>query len=321
MKSNSNTTRKSSEWFSELMGFSESKWDFKTDSIPSRVQSMMGNFNTVSVGKLITKAKKKSKDKSQSNILIVTIRESMNMEHLFDTSSLQVSGPKGAMYQVASNFNCIEVGSEMTNPFSGKFLTNLMSDKTQGPSAAAGAAAGAILRLAKHRKTPISLLKNVEGINDRNGKVYHDDIDIDIDIDFTKILIGLHTDVHATYDRRRNHFRYYHSGPVIDQVFTSTCICNKELSSEVQEAFLDAAYQGTYAAAIVRNSCKLVLTAIGGGCFRNNQEQIAQAICKAHKRFSPFLNPKCEVHFPIYIDGKDMVKYLSNNMTIKLNKI
>ena len=162
-------------------------------SIPPHVQAIMGDFNTFSVEELISKSKSKLKS---TPVLIVTTRKSMNMEHLFDTSSLQVSGPKGAMYQVASNFNCIEVGSEMTNPFNGRFLTRLMSDKTQGPSASAGAGAGAILRLAKHRETPISLLKSVKGIKDNNGKVYHDNIHIVPD--FTKIHIGLHTNVRAT---------------------------------------------------------------------------------------------------------------------------
>ena len=51
-----------------------------------------------------------------------------------------------AMFQVASNFNCLEVPGVSTDPERGDFVTNLMVDATQGPAASGGAAAAAITR-------------------------------------------------------------------------------------------------------------------------------------------------------------------------------
>ena len=50
------------------------------------------------------------------------------------------------MFQVASNFNCLEVPGVSTDPERGDFVTNLMVDATQGPAASGGAAAAAITR-------------------------------------------------------------------------------------------------------------------------------------------------------------------------------
>ena len=55
--------------------------------------------------------------------------------------------------QVASNFNAHECGGERGSPLHPDYLIGLMSDSTQGPSAAGGAAAGAVLRVAQHKVT------------------------------------------------------------------------------------------------------------------------------------------------------------------------
>ena len=63
-----------------------------------------------------------------------------------EVSSLQADSCKaenqelgGTMFQVASNFNCCENASYRRNVDCGNFVTNLMSDSTQGPAAASGA--------------------------------------------------------------------------------------------------------------------------------------------------------------------------------------
>ena len=48
--------------------------------------------------------------------------------------------------QVASNFNCLEVAGAHVNPAGGSFVTDLMTDSTQGPAASSGAAVAAITR-------------------------------------------------------------------------------------------------------------------------------------------------------------------------------
>jgi hypothetical protein len=48
------------------------------------------------------------------------------------------------MFQVASNFNCLEFGSVRCDIESGRYCTGLMTDHTQGPAAAGGCGVAAI---------------------------------------------------------------------------------------------------------------------------------------------------------------------------------
>jgi hypothetical protein len=59
-------------------------------------------------------------------------------------SALQSQAQPGTMFQVASNFNCLEFGSVNCVVESGQYCTHLMSDHTQGPAAASGCGLAAI---------------------------------------------------------------------------------------------------------------------------------------------------------------------------------
>jgi len=302
-------------WFDQLMGVSESSWDYT--NIPEMVSRKAGDFYSPQVGYLLDRIIDNERHDNQVKPIHVWTRNgSFHHDHLFDTSSLQVNGPSRALYQVASNFNCLEIAHESVSPFNGRFLTNLMVDSTQGPSAAAGCAAGTILRVVLHRQNPLNLLRDTN-MPFRNGKVYRKNVVTDQPTDYRKIRVGLQTDVTALYDRRRGHLSYHSDGPQIDQIYTSTCICNAVPSSNdpVCESFLRASYEGTYAAAIYRQSSRLVLTAIGGGSFNNNPVQIMRIMGETHQKFSSYLPSECEVHFPIYMPGDDMfLKHLPPSM-------
>lgn len=213
-----------------------------------------------------------------------------------DVSSLQtiLESDKNVMFQVASNFNCQENSSDQTNLFSSHYLTNLMTDKTQGPSAAAGAAWGSILRLAIHYHDPINLLSRSE-VQIKNGKV----ISVK-SIKKEEIQIGLHSNVVAIFDRSEGCLMISpKKRKKIDQVFVSTmCLKPKEKNNWVT-IFLTAAYEGTYGAANLRGTKKLVLTLIGGGAFNNPIELIAKIIAETHAKFSGNLE---EVILPLWDD-------------------
>lgn len=317
-----------SRWFEDVMGIPESQWDFT--HIPQGVRDDMGCFETHTVKHLEDNALCMLRPPI-TRPLIVTVRTAMIREEEFDTSALQVNGPERAMYQVASNFNCLEVGSERTNPFSGYFLTQLMSDSTQGPSAAAGAGAGAILRLVTHHKNPINMLDQIPECKPCNGKLHLSTLALCEEScvlpNYKLIKVGLHTNVRATYDRQRGRFTHHPEGPRIDQVYVSTCICGGSTRTpdgngkEIQEAFLRAAYYGTYAAAVMRKSTKLVLTAIGGGCFRNDPSIIMRVMAEAHTLYSPYLPPSTEVHFPIYVNHGPLVEQLAEHTTVTIRHV
>ncbi len=57
---------------------------------------------------------------------------------------MQSQAQPGTMFQVASNFNCLEFGSVKCDIESGLYCTHLMTDSTQGPAAAGGCGLAAI---------------------------------------------------------------------------------------------------------------------------------------------------------------------------------
>jgi len=127
---------------------------------------------------------------------VIRLRKPKNSENaLFDTSALQLtvgsSDGRPAMFQVASNFNCHENSSVLTNIYDGKYLTRLMTDATQGPCAAAGAGIGAIQRWQEHRRQPINLLSNLHIFDVQNGKLTNVNSGTEA-VDFEQTKVGLH---------------------------------------------------------------------------------------------------------------------------------
>jgi hypothetical protein len=243
--------------------------------------------------------------------LKVIFRTSKNKdnEHLFDTSALEFYSQDRTLFQVASNFNCQELGSPQRTVFSGNYLTRLMTDFTQGPSAAAGAMFGSFLRVAEHRNEEINLLDEVH-LTHYNGKLYNNDKITKFVPDLIKI--GLHTDVMANFCRTDYHFEYKPTAPIIDQVYTSTCIFENKLDKyhDLAETLLEKAYEGTYFAGIIRESPKIVLTLIGGGTFYNPMNIIVDKILRVHSLYSGFLPEDCEVVLPIYEPNRTDIEYL-----------
>jgi hypothetical protein len=69
---------------------------------------------------------------------------SKRLNHTIQVSALQAQAQSGTMFQVASNFNCLEFGSVKCDIESGHYCTDLMSDSTQGPAAAGSCGLAAI---------------------------------------------------------------------------------------------------------------------------------------------------------------------------------
>lgn len=305
-----------SEWLIELLGYNEKdllskiKKDEKIILNEKYKKIKGGEFNLYTLSEL-----KNTITDSNINININNnINKSIPMftiyvrnpgnhgDMYYDTSSLQriIKSDKPVMFQVASNFNCHENASPQTNLFSGYYLTNLMEDSTQGPSASAGAGAGAIIRLNYHHKYPIQLLKYTDA-HVVNGKL----VGIGKDLEINKIQIGLQTDITSNYDRSEfgRCIFYSDNSPIIDQVFTSTIALSKGCCNinqlNASNVLLHAAYSGTYLAAITRGTKKLVLTMIGGGVFNNPIDQILDSMIHAHIAYAPISNLE-EVILPLY---------------------
>ena len=255
--------------------------------------------------------------RSEKNLLAVRQQH----QH-FDTSSLQLflnqNKSKPMLVQVASNFNCQENGAVYTNLESGHYLRNLMVDSTQGLSASAGAGLGAIERLRTHLLTPINLLSNLSPkLEVINGKLVDFDKKSISSLDLDDVQIGLHTDLSANFDRsERGKARFFQDGRNIDQVFVSTIALKSRKYSQPElqltRFLLKAAYDGTYLAAHMRDTERLLLTLIGGGVFLNPLPEIISAIARAHVNIGPMTNLR-EVILPLFdhqIDYREIISIM-----------
>jgi hypothetical protein len=289
------------KWFELLMGVEEAKWNKKT--MTEEVATLAGDFCTISIKELEDLVFDTAK-KAQPKDLFLVLRTNNNESEL-DTSAVQSRAAKGATFQVASNFNCHEMASEHGTLTSGNYLSNLMTDTTQGPSAAGGAGAGSILRFVKHNQTAIDLVDCAGIKTNANGKLSARGL-VPLDAKAAKeIRVGWQRNTAALYDRSNGGCVRLPKPAFIHQVFCSTAIVQNVQKMIVKERaavrqLLDAAYRATYLCAIATQSPQLVLTLIGGGSFCNPPSEVMAALVTAHTELSPYLPKDCVVSLPLY---------------------
>jgi len=112
-----------------------------------------------------------------------------------------------------------------------------------------------------------------------------------------RVKIGYHRDVQVTTGHRSLGFeRVIDPEQIIDQVFSAAVNIAQGASGrkntkhpnykEKCQFILEAAYTGTYLAAIKNKRKCIFLTLIGGGAFGNTKSWIFKAILLAHKKWS-----------------------------------
>jgi hypothetical protein len=234
-----------------------------------------------------------------------------------DIGSLQATAGPGTLFQVASQFNCLESpGPYITS------VANYFSDPTQGPRASISAFPGTLLR---HYAAPgeggnrfvqtndgpqLNLLESVcspgiaavqsgyltsSGITDRSA------FRAALENRFENIRLGVHDDVPVLLG-------YNWDGAVagnrrIGQVFTSTFAGGGYSGASASDsnyrpicaALLRAAYLGTLLAAAALGRPKVVLTLIGGGVFGNPVRLIWDSICWAINEVEPLVSAIMDV--------------------------
>lgn len=303
------------EWLKYITGMNEEdllKYMKDNLSIPVNPENptiSYGDFKILKWNDLNEETMKKEEHNNNIEFIInYRTKITNDNEIYFDTSCLQTKANDNTLFQVASNFNCHENPSIYTKFDNGQYLRLLMTDSTQGPSASAGAGAGAILRLMYHLYVkPISLLEDVKYYKTINGKMAG--ANEDVVYDHKEQKVGLHCNVSANFDRHNYGCTYIKNAPKIDQVFTSTiCIHNKNKDEIYCKELLKIAYELTYLSAIHRNTKIMYLTLIGGGDFRNPLELIIDAMTNAHLKYSKRSNLK-KVYLPLY-DSKINIKLI-----------
>ncbi len=218
----------------------------------------------------------------------------------------------GAMFQVASQFNLLEMTGPSITPEHG--VTRYSDDHTQGPSCAMAAGAATIYRnyfvpvgneqgqtrdrqldalahvgeaLSKHLARPVSELWTM-----RNGYAMCTDTGLDAitrlifdggedlrDQLRARLAIGMHHDVEVTDVRDGKR-------PKVSQAFCSALPVaygggRRSLWEAFARVILEATYEATLLAAVDRPSNVVLLTRVGGGVFGNDDAWIDDAIVRA----------------------------------------
>jgi hypothetical protein len=208
-----------------------------------------------------------------------------------DIGALQAYAPVDTLFQVASQFNCLEAGGPWVKP-----VKSYLTDDTQGPRASISAFPGTLLR---HYAAPgahggerfvqtnngrqIELLSRVCGAGvatAQNGYLLADNIANPrkflsaLESRFDEISVGVHDDVEVALGYDWDGAVAGPPPPRIGQVFTSTLAggaygrVSGTFASTCRQ-LLRAAYLGTLLAATTLGRPRVVLTLIGGGVFGN----------------------------------------------------
>jgi hypothetical protein len=224
-----------------------------------------------------------------------------------DVGGLQATAGDGQLFQVASQFNCLEsTGAHVTR------VTNYFSDHTQGPRASISAFPGTLLR---HYFAPapdgshyvqstggkqINLLADV--LDPSFARVQSGYLSSELISDptvleaalegkFDLIRVGVHDGLQVALG-----FDWEGAGAAperrIGQVFTSTIAGGGygSINGPLLEAcrhLLRAAYLGTLLSALALERPRVVLTLIGGGVFGNPPALIWEAILWALAEVEP----------------------------------
>jgi hypothetical protein len=216
----------------------------------------------------------------------------------------------GAMFQVASQFNLLEMAGPQVTPERGVAIYE--HDHTQGPACAISAGAGTIYRnyfapvngqIGQTADSQIDCLADLgAALGNESNRLWQmqngyalptrqglEEIDALLrKTDETgrdrlrKLLrIGLHWQTEVTLD---------HAGHLVSQAYCSALpVAYSEISDQYWESFarlvLEAAYEATLAAAVSNaqqnGSNRLFLTTLGGGAFGNKKTWILDSIRRA----------------------------------------
>ena len=227
-----------------------------------------------------------------------------------------------ATFQVASQFNCLEMPSDSYTPAAG--ITGYVNDRTQGPACALCTAPALIYRNYLH--SPHGQLNNLDEMssalqNDdgrlwtmRNGYTLSkpqrlDELRRAIEgasatvADREQLLghlkVGVHADIAVTRKDEQGHQGRIEESMVVSHVLGSACAVayNPGTRADEWEPFarlvLEASYEACVLAALenrdrhdgMAGSKKLFLTLLGGDAFGNPQSWILDAIRRALRKF------------------------------------
>jgi hypothetical protein len=305
-------------WFEQLFGFAElpyeqtqARFELEGVELRSKVNGrcfVAGRFSTPSLGWL----REATRGSCPGRLRV-------RHEVIGDVLELHARAEnEGAMFQAASQLNCLEFAGPEEVPEDG--VTQYDDDPTQGPACALAGAAATVVRnyfavvdgqVGQRRDRQLNNLDEVQArlgpagqcVEVRNGYTFSDAARLghlavalaaqDREELLAALKIGLHAGVGVTFARR---FVEPARSQRVSQAFCSALSCGytggtQELWAPLAQIVLDAAYEATLWAAVFdaeqgHGSRKVWLTALGGGAFGNDRRWIADAMARALARAS-----------------------------------
>lgn len=279
-----------------------------------------GRFETPSISELRQRARKTGAPGGKLRLWVLD-----GASPATDVGGLQATAAPGSLFQVASQFNCLESPGPYVTP-----VVQYFRDRTQGPRASISAFPGTLLRhyaaleapgkrFVQTEKKQLNLLHDVFGpevasvqsgylmastIRDPSALVAA------LTTQFESIRVGVHEAVQVVLG-------YDFEGSVADsehrriaQVFTSTVAgggyggagMDGAVFERACRQLLRAAYLGTVLAAAALGQRRAVLTLIGGGVFGNPIPLIWEAIRWAMAEAEPLLSRDLD----LIINGRNL---------------
>jgi hypothetical protein len=310
------STRRSGDWFTQLFGFPETNREQVHQELELHGNTLTAtrSKNAWTCGHLEVASLATLRNRVQA-IPNSRLRKISLQEVIGDAKALHAD-PKhaGAFFQVASQFNLLEMISPRATPEQG--ITDYESDPTQGPACAMACAAGTLVRnyfveLGSQRgqtqDNQIDCLSDIgEALGNRDGGLWRmrngyalpsaeglATVDRKLaamseaeqDALRSKLQIGLQWDTQVTLEGCSH---------CVTQAYCSAMpVSYSGLSAAAWERFarliLEASYEATLAAAVINASKtgnrQVFLTFIGGGVFGNERVWILDAIRRAAQLF------------------------------------
>jgi hypothetical protein len=304
-------------WFEKLMGFKEESYSYVQNNIEVKENKLIskinaneyiyGNLAIPSLGELRIK----------TNDVPENIKGKISVNEIVSGIYSLHKNPKfkNSVFQVASQFNLLEMASPNITPEDGVGIYEY--DNTQGPACAISAGAGTIYRnyfvningkVGQRANNQINCIEDFGtfiGNNDnslwkiKNGYLFAEEKqlikineildsmteeEIEILKGYLKVGIQEQTEVTITEDKH-----------LVTQVYCSALPINynackdKSLWKKFAKIILEATYEATFRAAILNylktENNLLFLTLVGGGVFGNDVKWIVDAISKSINLF------------------------------------
>ncbi|MDX1926273.1 MAG: hypothetical protein SFV81_07140 [Pirellulaceae bacterium] len=303
-------------WFERLFGFAESgraavhaELEVEGNTLRSKLRGTewtCGKLEITSLGDL----------RSQVNGLLSNAKRPIRIAELVGDARALHADPvnAGAVFQVASQFNLLEMVSPSVTPEQGIGIYE--NDPTQGPACAIACGAGTLYRnyfvalhgqIGQTAKQQVDCLTDIgEALGNANSRLWKmkngyalptaeglKEIDsklramseTELDALRSKLKIGVQWETQVTLGNSQH---------LVTQAYCSAVpVAYSGLTSRLWEKFarliLEAAYEATLAAAVL-NAAKsghksVYLTLLGGGAFGNDQDWILDAIRRAVKLY------------------------------------